>query len=93
MAGAAPWYSLARYAWHVIYLIEGRGSAARFRAEGHAGPRMAWYVVCAHLALLRHAGRLRRQRREIRARARVTPAVFRRLLRNHAISARRIAAL
>jgi GT2 family glycosyltransferase len=93
MAAAAPFFALARYGWHLLYLLEGRGSAARFRAEGHAGPRMAWYVVRAHLALFRHASRLRRQRREIRARARVTPAVFRRLLRSHAIPARRIAAL
>ena len=93
MAAAAPWFALARYGWHLIYLIEGRGSAARFRAEGHAGPRMAWYVLRAHCALLRHAARLRRERREIRARARVTPAVFRRLLSSHSISPRRIAAL
>jgi GT2 family glycosyltransferase len=93
MAAVAPLFALARYGWHLLYLLEGRGSAARFRAEGHAGPRMAWYVLRAHLALIRHASRLRRQRREIRARARVTPDVFRRLLRGHSISARRIAAL
>jgi GT2 family glycosyltransferase len=93
MAVAAPFHALARYVWHLMYLLEGRGSAARFRAEGHAGPRMAWYVVRAHLAMLRHAPRLRRQRREIRARARVTPTVFQRLLRSNAISVRRIAAL
>ena len=93
MAAAAPFCALARYGWHLLYLLQGRGSAARFRAEGHAGPRMAWYVVRAHLALLRHASRLGRQRREIRAGARVTTKVFRRLLRSHSISARRIAAL
>jgi GT2 family glycosyltransferase len=93
MAAAAPFVSLARYLWHVRYLLAGRGSAARFRAEGHAGPRMAWYVARAHLALLAHSGRLRRQRREIRANARITPLVFRRLMRSHAISARRLAEL
>lgn len=93
MAAAAPLHSLARYAWHLAYLLQGRGSAARFRAEGHAGPRMAWYVLRAHLSLLRHAGRLRRQRREIRERARVTPRIFGRLVGSHSISARRIAAL
>jgi GT2 family glycosyltransferase len=93
MAAAAPFVSLVRYLWHLRYLLAGRGSAARFRAEGHAGPRMAWLVARAHLALLAHAGRLRRQRREIRARARITPLVFERLLRSHAISARRLAEL
>src|SRR5205814_328070 len=77
MIAGAPFVSAARYLWHARYLLEGRGSAARFRAEGNAGPRMAWYVIRAHFALLRHAARLRRQRREIRARARITPRVFR----------------
>jgi GT2 family glycosyltransferase len=93
MLAAAPFVSLARYLWHALFLLEGRGSAARFRAEGHAGPRMAWYVLRAHLALAANAGRLRRQRREIRSRALITPRVFERLLRGHSISARRLAAL
>jgi hypothetical protein len=54
---------------------------------------MAWYVARAHLALLAHSGRLRRQRREIFAKARITPLVFRRLMGSHAISARRVAEL
>lgn len=93
MLAAAPFVSAARYLWHVRYLLEGRGSAARFRAEGNAGPRMAWYVLRAHLALIGNAGRLRRQRREIQERARITPRVFERLVRSHSISARRLAAL
>ena len=90
---AAPFVSAARYLWHVRYMLAGRGSAARFRAGGQAGPRMAWYVVRAHLALAGNALRLRRQRRDIRARARITPRVFERLVRVHSISARRVAAL
>jgi GT2 family glycosyltransferase len=93
MVAAAPFISAARYVWHVRYLLAGRGSAARFRAEGHAGPRMAWYVVKAHMALFGNAGRLWRQRREIRSRARITPRVFERLVRSHSISARRLAEL
>jgi len=89
----APFVSIARYAWHFRYLLAGRGSAARFRASGHAGPRMAWYVVKAHFAILGHLGRLRRQRRAIREQARITPRVFERLVRSHSISARRLAAL
>jgi len=89
----APFITAARYFWHLWYILGGRGSAARFRAEGNAGPRMAWFVVRAHAALLGHAARLLRQRRQIRARARITPAVFERLLRSHSIAARRVAAL
>jgi len=89
---AAPFVSLARYLWHLRFLLQGTGSAARFRAEGHAGPKLLWYVVKAHLALAGHAGRLLVQRREIRRRARITPKVFRHLARSHSISARRVAA-
>ena len=71
---AAPLVALTRYLWHAWYIFKGQGSAARFRAEGNAGPRMLWYVVRAHAALLGNLGRLWRQRREIRARARITPA-------------------
>lgn len=90
---AAPWVSLARYLWHAWYILEGRGAAARFRAEGNAGPMMLWYVARAHLAFLAALPRLWRERRRIRSRARITPAVFRHLLRAHSIRARRVAAL
>jgi GT2 family glycosyltransferase len=90
---AAPFVSLARYLWHVGYLLRGTGSAARFRAEGHAGPRMAWYVFKAHAVLPAHFPRLFAQRRKIRGAARITPAIFRHLVRSNGISARRVAEL
>jgi hypothetical protein len=54
---------------------------------------MLWYVARAHVALLANLAKLWRQRRRIRARARVTPAVFMHLMRGHAISARKVAEL
>jgi GT2 family glycosyltransferase len=90
---AAPFVTFARYLWHAWYIFRGQGSAARFRAEGNASPRMLWYVVRAHAALLANLPRLWPQRRRIRSRARITPAVFRHLLRTHSITARRMAAL
>ena len=92
MLPAAPLVTAARYGWHFRYLLQGRGSAARFRAEGNAGPKMLWYVLKAHAALAASLPRLWRERRAIRASARVTPAVFRHLLRGHSISVRRLAA-
>ena len=91
MVAAAPFAALARYWWHVWHMFRGRGSAARFRAEGNAGVKMIWFVLRAHLALIGHCTRLRRQRREIRAGARITPAVFRHLVRTYSIGARRVA--
>ena len=93
MVAAAPFVTMARYWWHAWFLWKGQGSAARFRAEGNAGPMMAWYILRAHGALIGNLSRLWRQRREIRARARITPAVFRHLMRSHAISTRRVAEL
>ena len=90
---AAPFVTFARYLWHAWYIFKGHGSAARFRAEGHASPRMLWYVVRAHAALLANLPRLWSQRRRIRSGARITPTVFRHLLRTHSIGARRVAAL
>jgi GT2 family glycosyltransferase len=93
MALRAPFVTLARYFWHAVYLAAGKGSAARFRADGNAGPKMLWFILKAHLAVLPAAPRLWRQRKQIRARAKITPAVFRHLMASYAISARRIAAL
>jgi GT2 family glycosyltransferase len=93
MLAAAPLVTAARYWWHAWFLLGGRGSAARFRAEGNAGPKMLWYVLRAHASVLANLGRLWRQRREIRRSARITPAVFRRLARSYGIRARRVAEL
>ena len=93
MLAAAPGISLARYAWHLRYMLRGRGAAARFRLEGASAWRMPFYVLRAHGALLLHAPALWRKRRAIRRTARVTPRVYRRLLRSYAISARRVAEL
>ena len=91
MLGPAPFAAAARYFWHFLYLAQGRGSAARFRAGGHNGARMLWYVARAHAALLRHGQWLWRERRRIQRGARITPAVFRHLARGSSISARRVA--
>jgi GT2 family glycosyltransferase len=93
MLAAAPLVSAARYFWHARLLLQGRGSAARFRAEGNAGFKMVWYIVKAHAAAVANLSRLWRQRGEIRSRARITPAVFCHLIAGHAISARKVAEL
>jgi len=87
----APWAAAARYFWHLIYLIQGRGSAARFRAGGHNGARMLWYVAKAHWGLLANCRWLWRERQSIRGSARITPAVFGHLAHGYAVSARRVA--
>ena len=89
----APFVSLARYFWHLRFLLRGRGAAARFRLEGASAWRMPFYVLRAHAALLRHLPALLRKRRAISQSARLTPQVYRWLLRSYSISARRVAEL
>jgi GT2 family glycosyltransferase len=93
MVAAAPFVSLARYWWHLRYLLRGHGAAARFRLEGESAWRMPLYVLRAHAALLWNAPALWRKRRQIRLSARLTPHIYRRLLRSHSISSRRVAEL
>lgn len=90
---AAPVVSLARYAWHLVYLVGGRGSAAHYRGQGHGAWSLVWTVVRAHVALVGHAPYLWRDRRRIRRAARISTADFRRLLRVHSIPARQVARL
>ena len=90
---AAPVVSLARYGWHAVSLLEGQGSAARFREDGHGALAMIGLVIRAHWATMLNWNRLWRKRRRIRSAARITPAAFATLLRAHAISAREVARL
>jgi GT2 family glycosyltransferase len=89
----APLVALARYFWHVWFLLRRRGTAARFQEDGHGALRLAWYVAAAHVAFLVQARSLWKKRRDTREGARITTAEFLRLLRLHSISAREVAAL
>ena len=91
MLWLAPLAAAARYFWHLAFLLQGRGSAARFRAGGHNGARMLWYVVRAHWGLVPNGRWLWRERRRIQNGARITPAVFRHLARSYSVGARRLA--
>ncbi len=89
----SPAVALVRYFWHVAAIGQGRGAAAEFRRAGNNAGRLVWFVLRAHVALLAAAGRLWKQRREIRRQARIPAREFRALLEAHSISARQVAAL
>jgi ribosomal protein L5 len=93
MVLAAPFVTAARYAWHAWFLLQGRGTAAKFRAQGNSTVQMFRVVIQAHMEVVRNWRGLWRKRRAIRAGAKVTPRVFRWLLATHSISARRVAEL
>ncbi len=88
-----PSAAISRYAWHAACLFGGRGAAADFLRDGGSGWKLVFYVVKSHLSLVRHGPRLWKQRREIRRKARITSADFRRLLARHSITPREVAAL
>ena len=87
---AAPFYSLARYFWHAVYAISGRGKAAEFRSQGSA-LALPFYVLRAGCALIPHLPRLWRERRKMKRR--LSPTQFRRLVRAYSIGPRQVAAL
>ena len=93
MLALAPLHSVARYFWHLVYMGRGSGKTAEFRDGGGSALHLPWIVVRAHLDLFRSLPRLWRERRAIRRTARLTPKQFAKLLRSHAIPARRVAAL
>jgi hypothetical protein len=84
---------MLRYGWHIIFLLRGRGAAARFREDGQGGLRLVALVIRAHWALVRNWSKLWKKRREVRKTARLTAAQFRQLLSTHAIGAREVAEL
>lgn len=93
MLAAAPLYSLARYFWHAVYMGQGAGKTAEFRAGGGSALQLPWIVLRSNLDLLSCLPRLLRERREIRRTARLSPKQFIRLVRSHRISPRQVAAL
>jgi len=86
-----PFYACARYFWHAIFLMQGRGTAATFRTEGNGTKTLPGIVFKAHRACIGEAGRLLRERRAIKRR--LTPRQFQRLLARFSITPRQVAAL
>ena len=86
-----PFYATARFFWHFIYALQGRGKAAEFRRDGGSIARLPWYVLRAHLELLRHLPGIWRDRRHMKRR--LDARQFHRLIRSRSIAPRQVAAL
>lgn len=85
-----PFYATARYFWHFVYALAGRGKAAEFGREGSVF-RLPWIVIKAHVELLARWRAILRERRGIKRR--LTSRQFRRLIRRYSIGPRQVAAL
>ncbi len=93
MLARAPLMSLARYFWHAVLMIQGRGKAAEFRRAGFSAALLPFLVVRAHASALFQMPRLLAERRRIRRQARLSSEEFRTLLERHSISIRQVATL
>jgi GT2 family glycosyltransferase len=86
-----PFYAIARYFWHAVFALQGRGTAASYGREGNSMAKLPWLVLRAHAELTRHAFRVWRRRRTMKRR--LTPKQFRKLLRFYSIGPKQVAAL
>ena len=93
MLWAAPFASLARYAWHLVALLSGRGKAAEYRQAGHSSAMLPFLVVRANIAAIFNLPSLLSERRRTRSARKISPAEFSALLKRHSITVRQVAAL
>ena len=85
---AAPFASCARYFWHAVAALRGRGKAAEFARQDSAW-KLPWLVLKAHIDLFAELPRLVRERRALLRR--VSAAEFAARLRRHLVSLREVA--
>lgn len=88
-----PFTALARYFWHAVSILQGRGKAAEFRSDGQPVWSLPLLVARAHLAGLAHLPALLRQRREIFRSRKISSREFRELLGRHSLTVREVASL
>jgi GT2 family glycosyltransferase len=88
-----PFHAAARYFWHLISLLEGRGKAAEFRSAGFSAALLPFLVCRAHVAAVYRLPRLLKERKRIRKGARINDREFRKLLAENSIGVRQVAAL
>jgi hypothetical protein len=82
---------MARYFWHAVFAMAGRGKAAEFRRDGNSMGRLPLLVLRAYVELLRRFPALWRQRRKMKRR--FTDRQFRGLMRRYSVGPRQVAAL
>ncbi len=92
MLAPVPFYSLARYLWHVVYMAARTGKAAEFR-ESHPSWLLPFLVVRAFVSTVVSLPYLLTERRRIFRTRKLTSKEFRALLAAHVISVRKVAEL
>lgn len=90
---AVPFYAVARFWWHFIFMLQGKGKAAEFREEGNSVFTLVAYVIRAHLAAIVRLPALLKDRRRIRKQAKISSTAFKELVQTFSISPREVASL
>jgi GT2 family glycosyltransferase len=93
MLALVKFYSLARYFWHLVFMITRTGKAAEFREAGHTPWLLPFLVLRAHASALVRLPYLFRERRRIFKTRKLNSREFRALLAAHSISLRKVAEL
>ncbi len=93
MLALVKFYALARYFWHLLFMVTRTGKAAEFRDAGHPPWLLPFLVLRAHASALARLPYLLRERRRIFKTRRLSSKEFRALLAVHSISLRKVAEL
>jgi GT2 family glycosyltransferase len=93
MLAVVKLYAVARYYWHLVFMITRTGKAAEFRESGHPPWLLPFLVLRAHASALVRLPYLFRERRRIFKSRRLNSKEFRALLAAHSIPVRKVAEL
>jgi len=93
MLWKTPFAALARYFWHLMALLLGRGKTAEYTRSGHDAWLLPFLVLRAHFAALYRLPQLWAARRRIFAQRRISSDEFRAVAAEHAIAVRKVASL
>ena len=93
MLALVKFYALARYCWHLLFMVTRTGKASEFRESGHTPWLLPFLVLRAHASALVRLPYLLRERRKIFKSRRLSSREFRALLAAHAIPVRKVAEL
>lgn len=86
----APFAAIARYFWHLLYMLGGRGKAAEFHTASESGFLLPFVILRAHAVALLRVPSLWKKRRAIERKT--TTKDFLTLLAKHSASVREVAA-
>jgi GT2 family glycosyltransferase len=93
MLARVKFYAIARYYWHLFFMVTRTGKTAEFREAGHTPWLLPFLVLRAHVSALVRLPYLLRERRRIFNTRRLCSKEFRALLAAHSIPVRMVAEL